>query len=185
MKKTLVAAIALLTAACSSPPAPPPPAPPPPPPPPAAAPVPTKIDAEMMGAQLAIKTDIEFDTGKATIRHTEQTEKTLGAVLAILQRVPQIGLLRIEGHTDSDGSAMDNEKLSLDRAHNVRAWLIQHGVAEGRLKEWGCGARDPLAPNDSPEHKQRNRRTEFDVELVGGQHPEGWTEACVANKFRH
>jgi hypothetical protein len=46
-------------------------------------------------------------------------------------------------------------------------------------------ARDPLVPNDSAEHKQKNRRTEFDIEELGGKRPDGYTAACAPNSARH
>jgi OOP family OmpA-OmpF porin len=182
---TLLGALALgmTLTACGGPPPPPPP--PPQPVVPVAVVVPTKQDLDLMGAQLNIKTDIEFDTGKATIRANQTSETTLLAVSTIMKNAPQITRIRIEGHTDSDGNPADNLALSLARANAVRSWLVGHGIADNRFSVAGCAARDPLYPNDSPEHKQRNRRTEFDIELLNGQPPPGYTDACAPNGQRH
>jgi OmpA-OmpF porin, OOP family len=171
-------------AACSSPPPPaPPPQAPPPPPPVVAPPPPPQPDLALMGAQLDIKTDIEFDVGKSDIKDSPLSRQTLGAVLEIMKKAP-ITKLRIEGHTDSDGNAADNQKLSEARARSVGAWLSAHGVEPGRFDYAGCAARDPIVPNDSAEHKQRNRRTEFDVDSIAGKRVDGFTEPCAPNKFR-
>src|SRR6185437_9278657 len=95
--------------------------------------------------------DIEFDTAKATIKATPQNEATLRLLVLGGQTNPNISLLRVEGHTDSDGDAQA-----------VVDWLVAHGIARERLHPSGCAARDPLFPNDTPEHKARNRRTEFE-----------------------
>jgi outer membrane protein OmpA-like peptidoglycan-associated protein len=178
-----LAALALgaMTAVGCSHPAPPPPPPPQPPP---AVVVPTKGDLDLLGAQLNIKTDIEFDTGKATIRDNATSQTTLNAVLTIMRNAPQISRLRIEGHTDSDGSAAENQVLSQNRANAVRDWLVGRGIPANRFSTAGCAAKDPLFPNDSPEHKQRNRRTEFDIELIDGRPPANYTDACAPNGFR-
>jgi OOP family OmpA-OmpF porin len=182
-KAPFLAALALTTAVgCSHPPPPPPPPPPQPPP---AVVVPTKAELDLMGAQLNIKTDIEFDTGKATIRDNAVSQGTLTAVLTIMRNAPQITRLRIEGHTDSDGNPADNQVLSQNRAIAVRDWLVRAGIASNRFSTAGCAAKDPVAPNNSPENKQRNRRTEFDIELIDGRPPANYTEACAPNTYRH
>lgn len=190
MTKTHVPALAALvlgaalSAGCSPPPPPaPPPQAPPPPPPPAVVQAPTKLDIDLIGAQLNIKTDIEFDSSSSRIRDNQVSQTTLNAVLGILQSQPRITKLRIEGHTDSDGGAEANEHLSRERAQNVKNWLLAHGVDGKRLTFTGCGSRDPLFPNDTPANKQRNRRTEFDIESIDGKRIDGYTDPCSPNKY--
>lgn len=72
--------------------------------------------------------------------------------------------LLIEGHTDSDGAAMYNEKLSVQRAMSVRKYLIQrHKLDETKITADGWGERKPVAPNDTKANKQKNRRVEFRI----------------------
>ena len=175
---TLVAA-----AGCAPPPPPPPPpqpvaAPPPPPP----APEPPKL--AMVGAQLDIPGDIEFDVAQATIKDTPASRATLETVLKIMKENEIVTKVRVEGHTDIDGNAADNQKLSEARAAAVVKWLVDHGLSPARFTVSGCAARDPLVPNDSPAHKARNRRTEFDLEELGGKRPDGYTLACAPNPSR-
>jgi len=138
----------------------------------------------LVGAQVDIRGDIEFDTGAATIRDSIASQLVLSSALQILQNNPSITKLRVEGHTDSDGTEASNLVLSQLRAAAVVKWLTDHGVALGRLTSVGCGASDPLVPNTSPDNKQRNRRTEFDVEELGGQRPSGYTNPCAPNPAR-
>lgn len=63
-------------------------------------------------------------------------------------------------------------------------WLLDKGVEGKRLYAVGCGSRDPLVPNTSAENKQKNRRTELDVEQFDGKQPEGFTAACAPNPGR-
>jgi OmpA-OmpF porin, OOP family len=156
-----------------------------PPPPPAGPPAPIQVQGlQLEGAQLAGIPDIEFDTGQATIKATAANAATLGLLVVGSKQNPNITLLRVEGHTDSDGDAASNQALSERRAQAVADWLVSHGVDRGRLHPVGCASRDPIFPNDSPEHKARNRRTEFDIETIGGNRPDGYTEACAPNSFR-
>ena len=135
----------------------------------------------MVGAQLDIKGEIEFDVGKATIKDGPASQAVLNSALQALQNAPQITRLRIEGHTDSDGSAALNLSLSEQRAQAVIAWLTSKGIDAKRLVGKGCGSKDPIRPNTTPENKQANRRTEFDVEEIDGKKPDGFTEGCVPN----
>jgi outer membrane protein OmpA-like peptidoglycan-associated protein len=145
---------------------------------------PQVVGAILVGAQLDIRGDIEFDTGAATIRESIASQAVLSAVLVILQNNPSITRVRVEGHTDSDGTDASNVVLSQLRAAAVVKWLVDHGVALGRLNSVGCGASDPLVPNTSPENKQRNRRTEFDIEELAGSRPDGYTNPCAPNPMR-
>lgn len=71
----------------------------------------------------------------------------------------------IVGHTDSVGSDAYNNKLSLRRATSVKNKLIEFGLDPSRIiGVYGEGERNPIAPNDTPEGRALNRRTEFKLE---------------------
>jgi outer membrane protein OmpA-like peptidoglycan-associated protein len=105
-------------------------------------------------------------------------------VLKILQDNPSITRVRIEGHTDGDGSEAHNQYLSDHRAIAVVEWLVTKGVARNRLVAVGCAASDPIVPNTSAANKQRNRRTEFDIEELDGKRPSAYTQSCAPNPKR-
>jgi OOP family OmpA-OmpF porin len=67
----------------------------------------------------------------------------------------------VEGHTDSDGDAAANQALSVARAASVRDALVAAGVDASILRTRGHGERRPVAPNDTPENKARNRRVDL------------------------
>lgn len=64
----------------------------------------------------------------------------------------------IEGHSSGEGNADHNLKLSEQRAATVRAALVQGGLSDTATRIRGMGALDPVAPNDSEEGRQQNRR---------------------------
>jgi OmpA-OmpF porin, OOP family len=71
--------------------------------------------------------------------------------------------IEIGAHTDSDGDAAYNVDLSQRRAASVREFLIRDGVAGIVLKSVGYGETKPIAPNDTPANKAKNRRVVFTV----------------------
>src|SRR5437879_10570665 len=110
--------------------------------------------------------DVLFDTGSYTLRAgaREKLAKISGIVLA------HPGLnLQVEGHTDSVGSDEFNQQLSERRAGSVRDFLVQQGVREAAVSSRGFGKTQPVATNDTPEGRQRNRRVELVVngEAIG------------------
>ena len=69
--------------------------------------------------------------------------------------------IEISGHTDNQGTPAYNVQLSLKRAQAVVKYLTDHGIVSTRLTQKGYGADKPLAPNDTEENRQINRRIEF------------------------
>jgi outer membrane protein OmpA-like peptidoglycan-associated protein len=99
---------------------------------------------------------VYFSFASATLR--PQSKPTLDDIGAVLEKHPE-WKLNIQGHTDSVGGDTSNLKLSQERASAVRDALIrQYGIAPERLNSGGSGARSPIAKNDTPEGRARNRR---------------------------
>jgi len=69
--------------------------------------------------------------------------------------------IKLEGHTDNVGTESYNKKLSLQRAKAVKSYLVKNGIKSYRVKTYGKGTQVPVAPNDTPENKQKNRRVEI------------------------
>jgi len=104
--------------------------------------------------------DVLFDTGSSTLKPgaREKLAKISGIVLA------HPGLnLQIEGHTDSVGTDDFNQQLSERRADSVRDFLAQQGLPASSIAARGFGKTQPVATNDTPEGRQRNRRVEIVV----------------------
>jgi outer membrane protein OmpA-like peptidoglycan-associated protein len=71
--------------------------------------------------------------------------------------------IEIAGHTDNVGDKDANQKLSQERAASVKAYLVKKGISTDRVIAKGYGDTQPMADNDTPEGKQKNRRTEIRV----------------------
>ncbi|MDQ5929954.1 MAG: hypothetical protein QG594_1736, partial [Bacteroidota bacterium] len=90
----------------------------------------------------------------------KETPARLDAIKEILKNYPN-AKFSIEGHTDSDGSAKVNQKLSEDRAAAVKNALIERGVNAENLESKGFGSTQPVASNKTAAGKAQNRRTEI------------------------
>ena len=103
---------------------------------------------------------VHFDTGSATLR--PDSTAALQNVLALINGRPASRWI-ISGHTDNQGSADLNQKLSQARAASVIAWLVAHGVAANRLSPQGFGASHPVADNATEAGRALNRRVEMQL----------------------
>jgi outer membrane protein OmpA-like peptidoglycan-associated protein len=70
--------------------------------------------------------------------------------------------LHIHGHTDNQGNADANRKISHARAKSVGLYLLKEGVSQ-RIKIFGHGDNQPIASNDTEAGREANRRIEFTV----------------------
>jgi outer membrane protein OmpA-like peptidoglycan-associated protein len=124
-----------------------------------------EIDDEICLEKLKVGTkvvlrNVFFDVDKSTLRNESIGE--LAKVIGILHDNKNMKI-QITGHTDSDGNDEHNLKLSQARAHAVVDYLIANGIEHFRLSYKGYGETKPFAPNDTPENKQLNRRTEIEI----------------------
>ncbi|MCP4805912.1 MAG: OmpA family protein [Proteobacteria bacterium] len=110
--------------------------------------------------QIVIEEKIQYETGKAVIK--PESYKILDDVIQVMTDYPQIEV-RIEGHTDSDGSDAANLTLSKARADSVFEYLIANGVEATRLETVGYGETRPVDTNRTSTGKANNRRVEFHI----------------------
>ncbi|MBI5497343.1 MAG: OmpA family protein [Deltaproteobacteria bacterium] len=122
-------------------------------------PEPKKRLTTLTREKIEIKSTIPFEFNKA--RLLTAASFILDEVVDTLLKNPQIGKLRVEGHTDNTGNADYNQKLSQARAEAVRDYLVQNGVASERLEAAGFGDQRPVAPNNSEAGRAKNRRVDF------------------------
>lgn len=69
--------------------------------------------------------------------------------------------IQIQGHTDDEGTTIDNQTLSEDRVRAVYDFIVQAGIPASRIARKGFGETKPLVPNTTEENRAKNRRTEF------------------------
>lgn len=106
-----------------------------------------------------------FDSGRATLK--EGGKAVLKQVAAAMQGYEDKAI-RVVGHTDNVPIAKawrnvfaSNWELSAARATTVVRFLQDSGIEPGRLIATGRAEYAPVAPNDSPEGRQKNRRIEI------------------------
>ena len=118
------------------------------------------ISEEKRGVVITLSGAVLFASGKSELLPI--AKEKLNQVNTALkdQSFPPI---RIEGHTDSVGSADENRKLSLARAESVKAHLVSQGYPAAKITTAGLGPDHPVADNNSPEGRANNRRVEIIV----------------------
>jgi outer membrane protein OmpA-like peptidoglycan-associated protein len=120
---------------------------------------PTFIEGD--GTVVRVLQQVHFAFGTAQI--LPDSFPVLQEVADYLKANPAIKRMRIEGHTDNKGSADLNKRLSQDRANSVMRWLVQHGIAAGRLEAVGYGLERPIEDNSTDAGRAKNRRVEFRI----------------------
>jgi outer membrane protein OmpA-like peptidoglycan-associated protein len=110
--------------------------------------------------KLNIPSDISFDTGRSDIK--PEMYPVLNTLADGLKKNPTTHV-SIIGHTDDTGNDRINNPLSVNRAASTRDYLVSRGIQINRISIDGHGSRNPIAANDTPEHRAMNRRVEIFV----------------------
>ncbi|WP_241759553.1 OmpA family protein [Pyxidicoccus parkwayensis] len=116
------------------------------------------------GSRIVILDKVYFATGKDVI--LARSHPLLKQVASVLKANPQLQLVRVEGHTDDQGSDEKNLDLSQRRANNVRAFLVKEGILPVRLEAVGYGETKPVDTNETAKGRENNRRVEFNIVKV-------------------
>ena len=111
---------------------------------------------------IALPDEVLFDSGKTVIK--AGGEAALARVATVLITISDRHFL-VAGHTDNNPihtrEFPSNWELSTARAVRVTLFLIAHGMRPEVLAAAGYGEFDPVAANDTPEHRAQNRRIEI------------------------
>jgi outer membrane protein OmpA-like peptidoglycan-associated protein/Tol biopolymer transport system component len=99
-----------------------------------------------------------FDFDKSTLQNKSSTE--LDRLTRFLNLYPEINI-RLDGHTDDQGSDDYNNKLSKDRAMSVKNKLVENGINPSRIKTEGFGKKKPLINSKTEDARAQNRRVEM------------------------
>ena len=122
-----------------------------------------KVEMQDKGLVITFVSEVLFDSGKAKLRKDSYSK--LGKVADVLNTTVADLNVGIEGHTDNQpikrSGWKSNWELSTARALSVLHYLSDKSVAEARLEAIGYGEYRPVAPNDSREGRQKNRRVEI------------------------
>ena len=106
--------------------------------------------------------DAFFDFDKSVIKPAgkEKLDDLIGKIKDI-----NLEVIIAVGHTDSVGSDIYNQKLSVRRSEAVKAYLVSKGIEKNRVYTEGKGEKQPVADNKTAEGRAKNRRVE--IEVVG------------------
>jgi len=104
---------------------------------------------------------LEFDNGSAKIK--EGMKSDLKKLVDFLVDNPGFNL-KISGHTDSDGDAALNLKLSQERANSIKKYIVEQGqIDTSRVEAIGYGNEKPIVEEKTEADKRINRRVEFEL----------------------
>ena len=119
--------------------------------------VPPVPSVEANSLLITLDSGILFDVDKYDVR--PEAKRALASLATVLKEA-DVKAFEVDGHTDSDAGDKHNQILSENRANAVKNFLASQGItAEITIK--GYGKTRPVASNDTPEGKQKNRRVEI------------------------
>jgi outer membrane protein OmpA-like peptidoglycan-associated protein len=133
----------------------------PPAPPPKADDPPAAKQVKLRDNHIEIGEKIQFALAKSEI--LPASFALLDELAKVIQENPHVQKISIEGHASDEGDDQYNLSLSKARAEAVRVYLVKKGVSAERLSSTGFGESKPLVANDSEEHREKNRRVEFNI----------------------
>ena len=124
-----------------------------------------KVELSELKGRMTVKMKDKILFGSGSAKIGKEGASALDKVADALKDVKG-KIIRVEGHTDDDpvdpkGPYPSNWELSLARAMAVVQHLQDRGVDPRKLSAAGFGQYQPIAANDTPEHKSRNRRIEI------------------------
>jgi outer membrane protein OmpA-like peptidoglycan-associated protein len=118
-----------------------------------------KVEEGERGLKITFSVKVLFGIGKAILR--EDGYAVIEQAIRVLNAYP-LNKVSVEGHTDSVGSAENNQKLSEMRARAVYDYLVERGeIDPGRLSVKGWGEDKPIASNKTARGRDLNRRVEI------------------------
>jgi chemotaxis protein MotB len=131
------------------------------------------LKAKLQEMVAAGKLKVRTDRGRIIVEMSEQVLFDVGQSklkpegMAALDELTPILIslqgrqFQVAGHTDNTGSEATNWKLSMNRALEVTMYMIERGMPPDRISAAGYAFYAPVAPNDTPEGRARNRRIEI------------------------
>ena len=124
--------------------------------------VPPVPSIEANSLLITLDSGILFDVDKYDLR--PEAERALASLATVLKEA-DVKAFEIDGHTDSDASDEYNQALSEKRANAVKDFLASQGLTS-EITIIGYGESRPIASNDTPEGKQKNRRVEIVIPTI-------------------
>jgi len=89
----------------------------------------------------------------------------LNRIADLMKENPEMEV-ELAGHTDNQGLARPNLRLSRERVERVKEYLVERGIDEKRIDGKGYGGSRPVASNASETTRKLNRRVEFIIKKM-------------------
>ncbi len=129
--------------------------------------MPEVVTVDREAGQIYLNKKVYFELDKAELK--VESLQVLDDLVAVLLANPDVLKVRIEGHTDTQGSESHNLELSDERAQTVAAYLVKSGIDAARVVAKGYGESRPLQQGDSDDVHAANRRVEFHIVEIADQ----------------
>ncbi|MDX1665694.1 MAG: DUF6089 family protein [Saprospiraceae bacterium] len=121
-----------------------------------------EVSADDLAFLAYATTQISFSPGSDIL--DEEALRVLDRIVEIIRTYPTHQLI-IRAYTDSRGNPQANQQLSERRAEACYDYFLYRGIGPDRMIYRGMGQQNPIAPNDTAEGRERNRRVEFELRL--------------------
>lgn len=123
------------------------------------------VGASVNGQKLSVGNVIRLDNlifqvGRSRI--SEESYSELDIVLTMMKENTSM-VIQLEGHTDYQGDAKENMKLSQARVDAVKQYLVSRGTEKNRIKTKAFGGTQPLSRENTPDAHRMNRRVEMRI----------------------
>jgi len=118
------------------------------------------IEKEVVEVIKTAFNNLEFATAKDII--LDPSKPALDELAEVLMKKP-LWKLEISGHTDNVGDDNANLVLSKKRAESLKNYLVSKGISADRMETLYFGETKPIADNNSPEGREKNRRVEMKI----------------------
>jgi OOP family OmpA-OmpF porin len=110
-----------------------------------------------VGCPIKKTLEVRFDPNSYMV--TFDSKPKISEFANFMRRYPN-AKITIIGYTDTSGHRAQNKILSLKRAQSVKSLLVKYGISGSKITAIGKGDLNPIAPNDTVEGREKNRRIE-------------------------
>ncbi len=104
--------------------------------------------------------NVIFPVGRSKISEESYSELSL---VVDMMKENQSMVIQLEGHTDYQGNAKENMKLSKDRVESVKQYITSQGIPKARIRTKAFGGTMPISRDNTPEGHRLNRRVELRI----------------------
>jgi len=112
------------------------------------------------GIMVTFDSDVLFPLNSSYL--TDQAKTEIDKLVNLMDDYPSASLI-VEGHTDATGTEEYNQWLSEKRAESVKRYAVEKGLDARKIQTKGYGQSKPVAPNNTKEGRQKNRRVEVTI----------------------